>query len=152
MFKTPSSWLLACVLFSLVAVSSVVLAASGGHDDLQADYSEFNVKEFVDREISGHSVTVFSKSYCPYCARCIRLLKRLNIPDVQVIQLDELADGSEIQDELLERTGRRTVPSVWIAKEFVGGSDDLHQAHREGRLQKLLQEKGIPFNDFKDEL
>ncbi|KAG2394031.1 hypothetical protein C9374_003795 [Naegleria lovaniensis] len=116
------------------------------------DLEELNVKEFVDREVSGHSITVFSKSYCPYCRRCITLLKKLNISDLRVIQLDEMAEGAEIQDELMKRTGRRTVPSVWIAKQFIGGSDDVHHAHREGRLQKLLQEKGISFTDFKDEL
>lgn len=80
--------------------------------------------DFVDKSIAGAAVVVFSKTYCPYCTRAKNDLKKIGITPF-VVELDELDDGASIQQELLERTGQRTVPSVWVNGNFIGGSDDL---------------------------
>ncbi|XP_031259183.1 glutaredoxin-C4-like [Pistacia vera] len=92
---------------------------------------------FVKKTISSHHVVIFSKSYCPFCRRAKAVFKELNqVP--HVIELNERADGSNIQDALLEIVGRRTVPQVFINGKHIGGSDDTVEAYESGKLAKLL--------------
>ena len=71
----------------------------------------------------GDGVAIFSKSYCPYSKRAKMALLRKGILPV-VVELDEREDGSDIQKELLDMTGQKTVPSVWVNGKYIGGSDD----------------------------
>jgi len=82
-------------------------------------------------------VVVFSKSFCPYCKKTKVLLKDLSV-DAKIIELDEIDNGSQIQDALLEITGQRTVPNVFIKGEHMGGNDDMQKAAKSGVLQKKL--------------
>ncbi|KAI3416753.1 Glutaredoxin domain-containing protein [Psidium guajava] len=92
---------------------------------------------FVKKTISSHKIVIFSKSYCPYCRKAKAVFKELNqIP--HVVELDERDDGSEIQDTLSQRIGRRTVPQVFINGKHIGGSDDTVEAYESGELSKLL--------------
>lgn len=90
--------------------------------------------------ISEHLVAVFSKSYCPYCNRAKDLIQTLNLDaaKVGVIELDKVNDGPAIQNYLLEKTGQRTVPNIFINGKHVGGSDALSNAQASGELPKLL--------------
>lgn len=68
------------------------------------------------------------------------------IPDkskIVVMELDERDDGSAIQDVLLDITGGRSVPRVFIDGEFIGGGDDTDALARSGKLEVMLKEKGI---------
>ncbi|ORX88045.1 glutaredoxin [Basidiobolus meristosporus CBS 931.73] len=80
---------------------------------------------------------VFSKSYCPYCKRAKDLLSKV-FPNYTAIELDQLPDGSEIQAALLELSGQRTVPNIYIKGKHLGGCDDLLKAHSSGKLEQLL--------------
>jgi glutaredoxin 3 len=80
---------------------------------------------------------VFSKSYCPYCIKAKQLLSSLGVP-FQLFELDQREDGPSIQQYLAQKTGQRTVPSIFIDQQHVGGCDDLFQLHRQGELKKLL--------------
>ncbi|KAI0294936.1 hypothetical protein BC826DRAFT_909459, partial [Russula brevipes] len=65
--------------------------------------------------IAEHDVVVFSKSWCPY-SRKVKTFLRTEHPDVTpfVIEVDERDDGDMIVRYLLEKTGRKTVPNIWI--------------------------------------
>ncbi|WFD34172.1 25S rRNA (adenine(2142)-N(1))-methyltransferase [Malassezia cuniculi] len=101
----------------------------------------FKKKELIaEKLISEHLVAVFSKSYCPYCRRAKDLIQALNIESskVGIIELDKDSNGPAIQNYLLEKTGQRTVPNIFINGKHLGGSDDLSNAQSTGELSKLL--------------
>ncbi|PQQ12937.1 glutaredoxin-C4 [Prunus yedoensis var. nudiflora] len=88
---------------------------------------------FIKKTIESNKIAIFSKSYCPYCKRAKAVFKELNqVP--YVVELDERADGRDIQDALGELVGRRTVPQVWVKGKYIGGSDDTVEAYESGEL------------------
>lgn len=89
--------------------------------------------EFAKQEIAANDVVVFSKAYCPFCTSTKQLLEQLKI-DAKVYELDQMEDGAAIQGALLDISGQRTVPNV-----FVKGNDDTQAAARSGKLQELLK-------------
>ncbi|GAA5878364.1 hypothetical protein JCM8547_007532 [Rhodosporidiobolus lusitaniae] len=91
----------------------------------------------VEAKIDNAKVVVFSKSYCPYCRSTKDLLKSLEV-DFDAYELDQMDEGSEWQNYLAEKTGQRTVPSVFINKQHIGGNSDLQAKHKSGELKKLL--------------
>jgi glutaredoxin 3 len=93
--------------------------------------------DFINKEIAGNDVVVFSKSYCPYCKKTKELFNELKV-DATVFELNEMDDGADIQDALLTLTGQRTVPNVFIKGEHIGGNDACQAAAKEGTLQKKL--------------
>jgi glutaredoxin 3 len=95
------------------------------------------VKELVEKYISENFIVIFSKTYCPYCKMAKNTLTDLR-QDYAVVELDEKDNGNEIQNYLLQKTGQRTVPNIFIAQTHVGGSDDLNTAKENGALAKLL--------------
>ena len=58
--------------------------------------------------------------------------------DVKVVELDRLSNGGEIQRVLAQMTGQRTVPSVWVKGNFVGGNDDTVSLYHSGKLAAML--------------
>ncbi|KAK6148359.1 hypothetical protein DH2020_019271 [Rehmannia glutinosa] len=91
--------------------------------------------------VSSNPVVVFSKTYCGYCTRVKQLLSQLKAT-YKVIELDEESDGDDIQAALLEWTGQRTVPNVFINGKHIGGSDVVIAKHQKGELVPLLAEAG----------
>jgi glutaredoxin 3 len=85
----------------------------------------------------GLQVVVWSKSYCPYCTKTKTLFETLGVK-AKIYELDERKDGANIQASLLEMTGQRTVPSVFINGKHIGGNDDTQGAAKSGELQKML--------------
>lgn len=83
-------------------------------------------------------VVVFSKTYCPFCTATKQLFAGMGV-DAEVIELDEMADGSAMQAALVKLSGQRTVPNVFINGEHLGGNDDTQAAMRSGRLEALLK-------------
>lgn len=78
---------------------------------------------------------IYTTPSCPYCLRAKRLLQRKNVPYEEI----DVAGDDEARTSLLARTGRRTVPQIFIGDEHVGGSDELYALEEEGRLDALLQ-------------
>lgn len=99
-------------------------------------------KAKVSNYISSSKVFVASKSYCPYCASTKKLLNGLGAKDVVVLELDNLEDGGEIQDALLEITGQRTVPNVFIGGKHIGGNSDVQALSSRDQLVPALQAAG----------
>jgi glutaredoxin 3 len=72
---------------------------------------------------------------CPFCQSADRLLREKGVP-VEKIRVDlEPARRTE----MMQRSGRRTVPQIWIGALHVGGCDDLYALEREGKLDPLLK-------------
>uniref|UniRef100_A0A7S2L780 Glutaredoxin domain-containing protein n=1 Tax=Leptocylindrus danicus TaxID=163516 RepID=A0A7S2L780_9STRA len=88
---------------------------------------------FVLAEIGSNDVVVFSKTYCPFCTSTKTLFEKLNV-DAKVVELDTLDNGADIQGALLDKTGQRTVPSVFIKGEHIGGNDATQAAFQSGDL------------------
>jgi len=80
-------------------------------------------------------ITMYSTAVCPYCIQAERLLASKGIKDITKIRID--ADPSR-REEMMKRTGRRTVPQIYIGEHHVGGYDDLAALERSGKLAKLL--------------
>ena len=82
-------------------------------------------------------VTMYSTAVCPYCQRAEMLLKQRGVTEIDKIRID--LDPAQ-RDEMMARTGRRTVPQIFIGQTHVGGFDDLAALDREGGLVSLLQQ------------
>lgn len=80
-------------------------------------------------------ITMYSTAFCPYCVAAERLLKSRGVEDIDKISID--ADP-RLREEMMHKTGRRTVPQIYIGETHVGGFDDLSALDRAGGLMPLL--------------
>lgn len=85
------------------------------------------------------SVRMYTSQVCPYCVRAERLLNERGVTHIEKIYVD--ADPS-IRMKMMEETGRRTVPQIYIGSHHVGGFDDLSALDRSGGLRPLLDGQG----------
>jgi glutaredoxin 3 len=84
------------------------------------------------------------QSYCGYSRRAKTIMEKyLGTTGFKVVELDQREDGPEIQDYMMELTGGRTVPRVFIDGKFIGGADDTAALDESGKLNTMLTEKGI---------
>lgn len=81
-------------------------------------------------------VIMYSTAVCPYCTQAERLLKAKGVDEIEKIRID--LDPAQ-RTLMMEKTGRRTVPQIYIGETHVGGFDDLSTLDREGKLMPLLQ-------------
>jgi glutaredoxin 3 len=81
------------------------------------------------------AITMYSTAVCPYCVRAERLLRTKGVTEIDKIRVD--LDATR-RAEMIERTGRRTVPQIFIGDTYVGGCDELYELEHEGRLTALL--------------
>ena len=80
-------------------------------------------------------VTMYHTTWCPYCQRAKQLLDSKGVTDIEMINIE--ADPAQ-RDVMMERTGRRTVPQIYIGETHVGGHDDLVALNQAGKLDGLL--------------
>lgn len=80
-------------------------------------------------------VTMYSSAVCPYCSNAERLLQSKGVTDIHKIRIDL---QPELRDEMMQKTGRRTVPQIYIGELHVGGFDDLRALDLAGGLDPLL--------------
>ena len=81
------------------------------------------------------NVTMYCTATCPYCIRAEMLLKQRGVTDIAKIRVDL---EPERRAEMMQRTGRRTVPQIYIDDTHVGGYDDLAALDRADGLMPLL--------------
>lgn len=81
-------------------------------------------------------VRMYSTGVCPYCNMAERLLKSKGVDEIEKIRVDLEPEQRAL---MMEKTGRRTVPQIYIGDVHVGGFDDLSALDREGKLDPLLQ-------------
>jgi glutaredoxin 3 len=80
-------------------------------------------------------VVMYATGVCPYCVQAERLLRAKGVADIEKIRVD--LDPPR-RDEMIQRTGRRTVPQIYVGERHVGGYDDLAALDRAGGLDPLL--------------
>lgn len=80
-------------------------------------------------------VLMYTSATCPYCTAAERLLSNKGVTGIEKVRIDL---EPERRDEMIERTGRRTVPQIFIGERHVGGFDDLAALDRAGGLDPLL--------------
>ncbi|HUW26154.1 MAG TPA: glutaredoxin 3 [Gallionella sp.] len=80
-------------------------------------------------------VLMYSTAVCSYCIRAEQLLQRKGVREIETIRVDL---QPELRAVMMEKTGRRTVPQIYINGEHVGGYDELASLDHEGQLDKLL--------------
>ena len=78
---------------------------------------------------------MYTSAYCPYCANAERLLMSKGVTEIEKIRIDE---EPEKRVEMMEKTGRRTVPQIYIDDRHIGGFDDLRALDLAGGLDPLL--------------
>ena len=81
------------------------------------------------------TVTIYTSAHCPYCVRAKQLLQAKGVSQIDEIHIN--ADPSQ-RDRMIQRTGKRTVPQIFIGDTHVGGCDDLVALDSQGRLEPLL--------------
>ena len=80
-------------------------------------------------------VLMYATGVCPFCVMAERLLRSKGVADIEKIRVD--VDPAR-RIEMMQRTGRRTVPQIYIGERHVGGYDDLAALDRAGGLDPLL--------------
>lgn len=81
-------------------------------------------------------VRMYATAVCPYCVRAEQLLRSKGVADIEKIRID--LDSAQ-RDHMMQLTGRRTVPQIFIGDYHVGGCDDLYALDRAGKLDPLLR-------------
>lgn len=85
-------------------------------------------------------ITMYCTAICPYCVAAERLLKSKGVVDIIKVRVDS---EPARRIEMMERTGRRTVPQIYIGSHHVGGFDDLAALDRQGGLDPLLAGESV---------
>jgi len=80
-------------------------------------------------------VIMYATGVCPYCTMAERLLRSKGVSDIEKIRVD--LDPAR-REEMMSRTGRRTVPQIYVGDRHVGGFDDLSALDHAGGLDPLL--------------
>lgn len=81
------------------------------------------------------SIKMYTTAYCPYCIRAKQFLQSKGVSQIEEIRIDSDADA---RARMMQSTGRRTVPQIFIGSTHVGGYDDLVALDEQGGLQTLL--------------
>ena len=82
------------------------------------------------------TVKMYTTAVCPYCIRAKQLLTSKGVAQIEEIRIDT---DPEARAHMMEITGRRTVPQIFIGDTHVGGCDDLVALDAKGGLRPLLQ-------------
>jgi glutaredoxin 3 len=104
--------------------------AVAGIADRKVSFNEGSSSEM------GAKVTMYTTGVCPYCNMAERLLQSKGVAEIEKIRVDL---EPEQRAEMMEKTGRRTVPQIYIGETHVGGFDDLSALDRAGELEPLLR-------------
>jgi glutaredoxin 3 len=84
------------------------------------------------------NITMYVTATCPYCHNAERLLQSKGVENIHKIRVDL---DPELRIAMMEKSGRRTVPQIYINERHVGGFDDLRALDLAGELDSLLEKK-----------
>ncbi|MES2676508.1 MAG: glutaredoxin 3 [Pseudomonadota bacterium] len=82
-------------------------------------------------------VLMYTTAICPYCVNAKKLLAQKGVTPEE-IRVDQ---NPQLRNEMMEKSGQRTVPQIWINEHHVGGFTDLWTLDKQGKLDELLQNK-----------
>lgn len=82
------------------------------------------------------AVKMYTTAVCPYCIRAKQILKSKGVEQIEEVRIDT---DPAARDHMMQSTGRRTVPQIYIGETHVGGCDDLMALDAKGGLVPLLQ-------------
>ena len=88
-----------------------------------------------DEPVGQKPVVVYSTTYCPYCIRAKMLLKRRGYAFTEI----DVTNDRDKRAWLVERTGMRTVPQIFIGDESIGGFDEMADLDRRGELETMVR-------------
>ncbi len=102
-----------------------------------------SVKDIVETAISTHPVIIFGKDYCPHCKKAKDAIKEAGAKvagfgEAKVFEMNLMENGAEMQAYLAKKTGRRSVPNVFIGGKAVGGGDDTVGYLKSGVLPQMI--------------
>ncbi|CAG7556773.1 unnamed protein product [Fusarium equiseti] len=105
---------------------------------------ELEARAELDSILKKSPVIIFSKTYCPYSkkAKSILIEKYSITPEPYIVELDVHPQGPALQDQLLETTGRRTVPNIMVNGVSLGGADDITEMDHAGNLVGKIVDLG----------
>lgn len=83
-------------------------------------------------------ITIYTTRFCSYCVAAKRLLARKGVAFEEI----DVGSRPHLRQEMQEKSGRYTVPQIWIGDEHVGGCDELYELEDQGRLDALLAGSG----------
>jgi glutaredoxin 3 len=81
------------------------------------------------------NIIMYTTAVCPYCINAERLLNSKGVKEINKIRVDL---QPELRQEMMQKTGRRTVPQIYIGEQHIGGFDDLRALDLAGGLDPLL--------------
>lgn len=80
-------------------------------------------------------VRMYCTAFCGYCQRAEALLRARGVGQIEKLRIDE---HPQLAVEMVQKTGRRTVPQIYIGEQYIGGFEELAATDRKGELQDLL--------------
>jgi glutaredoxin 3 len=80
-------------------------------------------------------VLMYTTAICPYCVNAKKLLAQKGV-SVEEVRVDQ---NPQLRKEMMEKSGQRTVPQIWINEHHVGGFTELWALDKQGKLDQLLQ-------------
>jgi glutaredoxin 3 len=86
-------------------------------------------------------ITMYATAVCPYCVQAERLLRAKGVAEITKLRVDL---DPTLRLAMMERTGRRTVPQIYVGGTHVGGYEDLVALDRKGQLDALLADEPEP--------
>jgi glutaredoxin 3 len=87
--------------------------------------------------MSTPEIVMYSTTYCPYCERARALLSRKGVAYTEI----KVDDDPAQREVMMKRSGRRTVPQIFIGERHIGGFDDMNALDRAGELDPLLEQQ-----------
>lgn len=87
-------------------------------------------------------IYLYTTRYCPFCIKAKQLLASKGVEFCEIA----VDDNPQLRIEMMQRSGRRTVPQIWIGQQHVGGCDDLWVLERDGVLDSMIQAATIRTN------
>lgn len=83
----------------------------------------------------SRKISIYSSAHCPFCVRAKQLLHNKGVRNFEEIAIDR---DQQAREAMIARTGRRTVPQIFVGEHHVGGFDELAALERRGELDALL--------------
>jgi cysteine synthase A len=109
--------------------------------------------EFIDAALKDpeQPVVMFALEWCEFCWSVRKMFARSKIAyrsvDLDSVQHQKDDLGGRIRAALAEKTGQDTIPQIFVGGEFIGGCNEVFGAYKEGRLQKMLKDKGVAYDE-----